>query len=109
MPDLILPYTKAMPAQIAVRCPGFVTMNNLGVVGPQGKYGIAIKRMAEPQDKGGNQCADRYELPDVVITDVVLIANETVVLSDGSKISVGRLLDAVNCFIDAHKGDGLSG
>lgn len=108
MGDYIVPNTKPAPHHYAIRCPGFTASNNLGVPGPVGKYGIQITRCSEPQDENNVQVGERTPVPDVIIADVVAIAGEMHTLSDGvTRLSVAQILDAVNTFVNAHKGDNL--
>jgi len=107
MPDLLVRNTKPAIFQYEVRCPSFTASNNLGAPGPMGKYSVAIQRVAEPQDQQGNQVADRIQLPDVSFPEILAKAGEHYKLADGTVLSVAQLLEGINLFVDAHKGDNL--
>ncbi len=109
MPDVIVINTRPSPARFEVRSTGFTATNNLGVKGPFGKYGMTIQRIKEPQDEQGNQVGPREAVTDVVIPDVVLLAGEKYTLSDGTVLTAGQILEAVNAFTDAHKAENANG
>ena len=107
MTDVIIPNTAPVPTRFEVRCTAMVSSNNLGINVLPGKYGMQIQRVKEPQDAMGVQVGERIPLPDVNL-DVFDIIGETHVLQDGTKLTVGQILEAVNAVIDAHKGAGIA-
>lgn len=109
MPDLIIPNLKPAAAQYEVRCPSFTAFNNLGIW-PEivGKYSMNIARVLEPQDGNGNQVGERRPLPDVIIPDIIQLAAFQYQLRDGTKLTVAQILEAVNLFVDAHKGENIN-
>jgi hypothetical protein len=107
MPDLLVRNTKPAIYQYEVRCPSFTAFNNLGAPGPGGKYSLSIQRVSEPQDQQGNQIGERIALPEVQFPELLVAAGERYTLSDGTVLTVAQLLEGVNRFVDAHKGDNL--